>query len=69
MMGGCFIVTIPIRLILYISYIAPIVSPPQPSIGSVIFKGFIKGYMHTKMHISVRFAEIFANNTSMQPPR
>jgi hypothetical protein len=28
-MGG-FIVTIPIRLTLYISYIAPIVSPPQP---------------------------------------
>jgi hypothetical protein len=27
---GDFIVTIPIRLILYIIYIAPIVSPPQP---------------------------------------
>jgi hypothetical protein len=27
---GEFIVTIPIRLIVYISYIVPIISPPQP---------------------------------------
>jgi hypothetical protein len=28
-MGG-FVVTIPIRVILYIIYIAPVISPPQP---------------------------------------
>jgi hypothetical protein len=30
--GGGFVVTILIRLMLYIIYIAPIVSPPQPSL-------------------------------------
>jgi hypothetical protein len=29
---GGFVVTIPIRLLLYIIYIAPIVSSPQPSL-------------------------------------
>jgi hypothetical protein len=39
-----FIVTIPIRLILYISFIAPIISPPNPSVFfywkeiSILFK-------------------------------
>jgi hypothetical protein len=45
-MGG-FIVTIPIRLILYISYITPIISPPQhpPCPIKAIVRGFF-GLFH-----------------------
>jgi hypothetical protein len=58
--GVRFLVTIPIRLILYIIYIAPIVSPPQPTphpawsnckrfSSSVSYK-YIKSINHILLH-------------------
>jgi hypothetical protein len=40
---GGFIVTFLIRLILYISYIAPIISPPQPLLA--LLKAIARGFL------------------------